>query len=191
MLKKCVVFVFGLFTFMGLTNAQAQNRYFSQNATINFDAEGTLDDFEEIRAKNTQGSFVYDAATGAFEWQVSIKDFVFANKLMQQHFNENYMETEKYPKASFKGKIEDFKTLNLSKDGNYTASVKGVMTLHGVNKEISTKGEFEVKNGKISSKSNFVIALADYNIKVPTLMMMKIAEVVKVQVSTDWQVLKK
>ncbi len=190
MSKKFLILFSGLLFVFGLP-MQAQNRYFSQNATISFDAEGTLDDFEQIRAKNTQCVFVYDAATGGFEWQVAIKDFAFANKLMQQHFNENYMESEKYPKATFKGKIEEFKTLNLSKDGNYTVKVTGTMSIHGVSKEMSTKGEFEVKNGKISSKSDFVVALADYNIKVPTLMMMKIAEVVKVHVNTEWQVLKK
>ena len=191
MSKKNVILFVALFLTLGLQITQAQNRYFSQKATISFDAEGKLDDFEEIKAQNSQATFVYEATTGDFEWQVAIKDFAFANKLMQQHFNENYMESEKYPKATFKGKIEEFKTLNLSKDGNYTVKVTGTMTIHGTSKEINTKGEFEVKNGKIISKSNFVIALEDYNIKVPTLMMMKIAEVVKVQVNTEWQILKK
>ena len=118
----------------------AQSKYFTRSGTVIFDAEGKLDDVEEIKAKNTVATCVLDAATGQMEWAVTMNKFTFASSLMQKHFNENYVESEKYPKATFKGKITDISKVNFSKDGTYPVIVNGTMNLHGVTKEISEIG---------------------------------------------------
>lgn len=171
-------------------NATAQSKYFTKTANVSFDAEGKLDDVEEIKAQTKTGTCVYDEATGAMEWSVSVKSFVFANSLMQEHFNENYLESEKFPKAVFKGKIDNFSAVTLAKDGTYPATVTGKLTIHGVTKDISTKGEMKVAKGVVTAMSNFEVALKDYDIKIPTVVFMKIAENVKISINAPLQILK-
>lgn len=190
-MKKIVYF--GLViaaTTLGGSAAMAQGKYFSKNATISFDAEGKLDDVEEIKAKTNSATCVYDAATGAFEWAVPIKTFVFANSLMQEHFNENYMETSKFPKAIFKGKVQNYPSIDLSKDGTYPTQVVGKMLMHGVSKDVTINGSFTVAKGQITGTSAFEVALKDYNIQIPSVVFMKVAEVVKISVNTPLQPLK-
>ena len=188
MIKLMVFSIFLCLT--AVSTLAAQGKYFSKTAVIAFDAEGKLDDVEDIKAKTNLGTCVYDANTGNFEWIVSVKTFVFANSLMQEHFNENYLETEKYPKASFKGKVENFSEINLKKDGSYPVKVVGKLTMHGVSKDISVSGKFVVAKNQISTSSNLEVALKDYNITVPTIVMMKVAEIVKISINTDLQALK-
>jgi polyisoprenoid-binding protein YceI len=174
------------------SNLYAQNnKYFSKTANISFDAEGKLDDVEEIKAKTKAATCVYDEATGAMEWAVNINSFVFASSLMQEHFNENYMESSKFPKASFKGKVENFADIKLTTDGTYPAKVVGKLTMHGVTKDIATTGEMKVVKGEVTAISNFEVALKDYNITIPTVVFMKVAENVKISINAPLQILKK
>jgi len=167
----------------------AQSKYFTRTGTVIFDAEGKLDDIEEIKAKNTAATCVLDAATGNMEWAVTMNKFSFANSLMQKHFNENYVESEKYPKATFKGKINDLSKVNFDKDGTYPIGVSGVMNLHGVSKEVNVKGVITVEKGKILSSSSFEVLLKDYKIDIPTVVFMKVADSAKVTVSATLEVL--
>lgn len=167
----------------------AQSKYFTRTGTVIFDAEGKLDDIEEIKAKNTAATCVLDAATGNMEWAVTMNKFSFANSLMQKHFNENYVESEKYPKATFKGKINDISKVNFDKDGTYPVAVSGIMNLHGVSKEVNVKGTITVEKGKILSSSSFEIMLKDYKIDIPTVVFMKVADSAKVTVSATLEVL--
>jgi polyisoprenoid-binding protein YceI len=184
-------FFFLLMLLASVTTAtNAQNKYFTRTGTVIFDAEGKLDDIEEIKAKNTTATCVLDAATGQIEWAVTMNKFSFANSLMQKHFNENYVESEKYPKASFKGKINDIGKVNFEKDGTYPVGVKGTMTLHGVTKEVDVKGTVTVEKGKILVNSGFDIPLKDYKIDIPTVVFVKIAESAKVSVSAALEILK-
>ncbi len=166
------------------------NKYFSKNAIISFDAEGKLDDIEEIKATTKQAICIYDDASRNFEWSVSIKSFVFANSLMQEHFNENYLESSKYPKATFIGKIDPSNTLTFDKDGTYPVKVTGKLTMHGITQNVSTSGMFNIQKGIISASAKFEVTLADYKIDIPTLVFMKVAEIVKINVSTNLQPLK-
>jgi len=169
----------------------AQERYFSKTAQISFDADGSLDDIEEIKAKNSKATCVYDATTGQFEWSVTIKDFVFANSLMQEHFNENYMESEKYPKASFKGKVQNFSQVQLQKNGTYKSTITGKLTIHNVTKDVSVSATFVVNGQKINGKAEFETILEDYNIERPSIVGMKIAEKVKIMIDVTLEPLKK
>ena len=176
-----------LASFTYTTNAQS--KYFTRSGTVIFDAEGKLDDVEEIKAKNTAATCVLDAATGQMEWAVTMNKFTFASTLMQKHFNENYVESEKYPKATFKGKISDIGKVNFSKDGTYPVTVNGTMNLHGVTKEISAKGVITVEKGKVLASSGIEIGLKDYKIDIPTVVFVKIAETAKVSISAALEIL--
>jgi polyisoprenoid-binding protein YceI len=106
---------------------------------------------------------------------------------MQEHFNEKYVESDKFPKAQFKGSFTSEKAIDLSKDGEYNVTVKGTMSLHGVDKPVETKGTFTVKGGKLSGKAEFNLKLADYGIVIPGVVKDNIAEVVKVTVDAQYE----
>ena len=157
-------------------------KYYSKTGKVQFLSKAPL---ENIEASNENGYVVYDATGGQIEWSVLIKGFKFQKALMQQHFNENYMESDKYPKAIFKGKVDNPSSLNLSKDGEYNVSVKGELTIHGLTKPLSTRGVIRVKGGQVSASSSFDIAIADYNIEVPKVVRENIAKVVRVTVHSE------
>jgi len=137
---------------------------------------------EKIEAINSQVNSALDISTGDFVFKVLIKSFEFEKALMQEHFNENYMESGKYPNATFSGKISNIKDINFTRDGSYTATVDGNLTIHGITKKIVEKGTIEVKGGKIISKAMFNIKPKDYNISIPGAVVAKIAESIQVNV---------
>ncbi len=160
----------------------AQQRYISRNGHISFFSHAPI---EDIEANNNAVSSVLSNGEIAFE--VPIKSFVFPKELMQEHFNSNYMESDKFPKASFKGTIVDFNKVDLKKNGTYNVEVDGNMTIHGVTNKVKTKGTLTVKDNNINAKTTFPISIKDYNISIPTLVVQKIAEVVQVTVDINYQ----
>jgi hypothetical protein len=172
--------VFLTFVALGLllTAASAQ-KFMTRDARISFLSETPL---EKIEAINKSGSAVLDAETGRMEWKVLIKNFIFEKKLMQEHFNENYMESHKYPNAVFKGEIVNLKDVNLSKDGAYNVRAKGKMTIHGVERDIEVPGKITVAGGKLNIASDFLVACADYNISIPSVVRDNIAKEIAVRV---------
>lgn len=162
-------------------------KYFTRDGKISFYSDTPL---EKIEAHNSKATSVLDAATGNIEFAVLIKAFQFEKALMQEHFNENYMESSKFPKAAFKGKVANIKDINLKKDGEYNATVKGQLTIHGVTKDVETTGKFIVTGGKIAAKSTFNIAVADYDITIPAVVRDNIAKTVKITVDTKLEELK-
>ena len=165
--------------------AIAQDKYFTKAGAISFNAEGALDDVEEIRANTNTATCVIDAATGQMEWAVLMKSFQFKNALMQEHFNENYVESTEFPKANFKGVIDNPQAINWGKDGAYPVTVKGKMTLHGVTKDMTAKGLITVTKGVISATSDMSLLLADYGIEIPALVGNKVSKEVKVKVDSS------
>ena len=159
-----------------------QGRYFSKTAAIVFDADGPLDDIEKIHAKTNSATCVVDAGSGQMEWAVTIRSFKFENALMEEHFNENYLESDKFPKALFKGSIANPTQVKWAEDGVYPVKVQGKMTLHGVTRDISANGSIVVKNKQINAASDIEIALADYDIKIPSVVGFKIAKIAKVAI---------
>lgn len=167
-----------LFVLLFSSSIQAQEKLVARNGTISFSAEGVVKD--GVKAVTDQAACVLDASNGEVVFQVLIKSFKFEKALMQEHFNENYMESHKFPKAVLKGKINDWSKVNLNQDGQYPVSVSGALTIHGVTKNITEKGMLEVKGGKISMKSNFQVVLADYGISIPKIVEDKLAKVADV-----------
>ena len=108
---------------------------------------------------------------------------------MQDHFNENYMESSIYPKAKFKGKIDNLAIVNFSKDGQYNVNVTGALEIHGVTKTVTTPAVITIKGGAVSARSKFAVAIADYKIEVPKLVADNIAEKVNIEIIADYQLM--
>lgn len=182
---KNVSIIVGLLLIFGHT-IYAQ-KYFTRDGKISFYSEAPL---ENIEAHNQKATSVLDAADGKMEFAVLIKAFQFEKALMQEHFNENYMESSKFPKATFKGSLLDPSAVNFDKDGTYTVEVKGDLTIHGVTKEVQVPGTFVIKDGKISAKASFEVAVADYKIEIPAVVRDNIAKTVEVKVDLVYEPLK-
>jgi hypothetical protein len=175
--------IFPVLTLLLLTcSAGAQEKYFSKTGHVWFYSHTPM---EDIEAHNYQVGTILDVKTGDMMFTALVKSFEFKKALMQEHFNENYMESDKFPKASFQGKVLDMANVNTAKDGVYPVKVSGDLTLHGVSKKISTDGKIEVKSGKIHATSQFEVAAEDYGIEIPSLVKDKIAK--KIQVNVDIQ----
>lgn len=134
---------------------------------------------ENISATNQKSQAVLNPGTAEIAVRMSISDFVFPNKLMQEHFNENYMESDKFPVATFLGTIST--SPDYSQDGSYPVNAKGKFTVHGVTVTREIKGTLTVKNGKIRIVSDFEVQLSDHRIEVPKLVFVKIAQVIRVK----------
>lgn len=185
-MKHTLFVVTLLFAFTILANAQ--DNYYSKTALISFNAGTPV---EDIDAQTNTGTVIMNTSTGKLESSVLVKAFQFKRALMQEHFNENYMESSKFPKAVFKGEITNLSDVNFQKDGAYKVKVKGTMEIHGVKKEVSTDGTLTVAGKNLKVKSDFMVVCADYDIKIPTVVADKIAKEVKVSVNADLQPLAK
>lgn len=180
---KNIGFVF-ILLFITAFTANAQGKFFSKTALVSFNASTSV---EDIDAQTNTGTIVLDAQTGKLETAVLIKAFQFKRTLMQEHFNENYLESSKFPKATFKGAIENLSDVNFKKDGAYKVKVKGTMELHGVKKEVTNNGILTVAGKNIKVNSDFIIVCADYDIKIPSVVADKITKEVKVTFNTELQ----
>lgn len=142
--------------------ATAQQVYGTKTGQIVFNATGK--DVKIVGVNNqTDSKFV--STTGQIIFGVLIKGFKFENQLMEDHFNENYMESTQFPKADFKGYITNIKEVNFTKDGDYPIKVEGSLTIHGVTNKVSTEGVMQLKAGKPSISGSFKIPIKQYGIK--------------------------
>ncbi|PHX84220.1 MAG: polyisoprenoid-binding protein [Flavobacteriales bacterium] len=138
---------------------------------------------EDVDAVLNNGVGILNTETNEAVWQLQMQSFTFKRALMQEHFNESYMESEKYPKATLKAKIEGVR--DWTKPATYKGTIKGQMEIHGVKKDVSVPSTITVnKDGSVTVESEFSVRTADYGIKIPTLVVMKVAEVVTVTVKS-------
>lgn len=137
---------------------------------------------EDIEAHNHQVVAVLDPSNGELVFTLLIKSFEFKKELMQEHFNENYMESDDFPKAGFKGVIKNFDGINLKVDGKHEVEVTGDLTIHGVTKTVALSGNLEITDGIVQSKSDFIVKPSDYNISIPDLVEEQIAKEIEVHV---------
>ena len=179
---KNVTFLLAAVICLLSTNLEAQ-KYFTRDGHISFFSSAPL---ENIEAHNRQATSVLDASTGDIEFAVLIKGFQFEKALMQEHFNENYMESNKFPRATFKGKVQNMSEIDLSKDGEYTASVKGELTIRGITKPVDTTATFTVKAGEIYATTKFDVAVADHDITIPAVVRDNIARVIETTVNVRY-----
>lgn len=139
---------------------------------------------EDIEAVNSQGTSLFNAETGEIAFSIPIRGFQFEKSLMQEHFNENYLESDKYPTATFKGKIQGFNKGNPSKQ---KAKAEGTMTIHGVSKKVTIEGDLTLTGNAAKVQAVFPIEIADYKIKIPKIVFYNIAEIVEVTVTFDYE----
>jgi hypothetical protein len=140
---------------------------------------------ENITAKNQAVSSLINTEKNELAFVVRISRFDFPNKLMQQHFNESYLESDKYPTASFKGKINE--AIPWEKPGTYPATASGLLSIHGVEVQKTFQGNIVVRANGIQLNSTFKVPLAEHNIKIPTLVFNKIAEEIEVTCQFQYQ----
>jgi hypothetical protein len=175
-MKKLILIFLLLFS---ISRAQSQT-FLTRNGYIGFFSKTPL---EDIKAENRQVYAVIDAGKKNLAFTCLMKGYLFEKQLMQEHFNENYIESDKYPKASFTGAYTG--NVNADKEGVYPVQVKGQLTLHGVTKPIDVPGTIEVKGNKLIAKSDFKVTPADFGINIPNLVKEKIAKQIDVHVLVD------
>ena len=173
-MKKIIILL--LFFYAHLTSAQ--EKMITHNGLIHFEASVPL--FEEIKAKNDTVTCILNPKNGVITSIAFVKDFHFKIALMEKHFNENYMESDHYPKATFKGVIEGF-NWNIIGSSPKEFNLKGTLKLHGKSKKISTIAVLRKVNGGIEIISDFNVKTKDFNIKIPQMLSMKMAETVSIK----------
>jgi hypothetical protein len=176
-MQKLMFSLAALCLFAASAQAQSGAKFFTKDGKIKFSSDTPM---EKIEGITNSASCLLDPATGDMAWKVLVKGFQFEKSLMQEHFNENYMESDKHPNATFSGKITNLNEVNLAKDGTYNATVSGKMTMHGVTKDFTTYGAITVAGGKIRLNAGFSVACADYNIEIPAVVKDNIAKEIKV-----------
>lgn len=162
--------------------ASAQGKFFTRTGSIRFYSETPV---ENIEAINNQASSIFDAEKGDVVLSVQMVGFEFEKALMQEHFNENYVESEKFPKSMFKGKILDYDPSIISDDTNTEVTVEGDLTIHGITKKMKTTGMIQKTGDTITAHAEFHIKVADFDIKIPTAVINNIAESVLVSVKLN------
>lgn len=162
--------------------ARSQSKYKCENGFVSFYSSAPL---EDIYAENNTLISLIDLSKKQIAFVAIITDFRFKKSLMQQHFNEKYMESHKYPKATFSGTMVS--STSLHEKGRHIVTVKGDLSIHGVTRNIQVEGVIDNQGSVLSASSEFIIRVADYDIKIPKLLVKNIAEEVLVKVKLDYQ----
>jgi hypothetical protein len=175
--------IFLLFFFLIIALSVNAQKYMTKNGYIGFYSHTSM---EDIKADNNQVVGALDISSGEMVFQALIKSFHFDRALMEEHFNENYMESDKFPKSLFKGKITNLSAVDFSKTGTYNVTVEGDLTIHDVTNKISTKGTIEVVSGGINANSKFNIVPEDYKINIPGVVRDKFDKTMEITVTMKY-----
>ena len=164
-----LVLVAGSYTF--------SQRYMAEKGLISFFSDAPV---EDITATNNNVTSIFTASTGAIAFSVPINDFEFEKKLMKEHFNDKYMESNRFPRSTFAGTITGY---SMGTAGVQRVRAQGKLTIHGIVKEIDVPGSFEVSNGTVIMKTRFNVLIADYGIKIPQILWQNVSD--EIQVTID------
>ena len=170
-----------LIAWLSIINQAGQDLYVCKNAKISLFSSAPI---EDIKALSATGTSVFNSATGELDFSVAINSFHFDKSKMQEHFNENYMESDKYPKATFKGKINE--PIDVTKNGSYHVNVSGILEVHGVKQARTITGNIVVASGVVSMRSEFTVRCADHHIEIPTIVFHHIAESIQINVTATY-----
>lgn len=170
-----------LLAWLSTTYQVGQDLYVCKNAKISLYSSAPI---EDIKAETQTGASVYNASTGELDFSVTISTFKFPKELMQEHFNSDYMESDKFPKATFKGKIQE--QIDVTKDGTYPITVNGDLTVHGVTQKRTIKGKVDINGGVITMTSEFMVKCVDHHIDIPRLVFHNIAESIQMNVTATY-----
>jgi len=170
------------FLFLAQTQGSAQIDFTTRNGLIRFNASTPL---EDIEAENRQVNALLRPENGSFAVVLLISEFEFPRKLMQEHFNENFMESGRYPKATFSGSVQG----PLPDSGNACdCLIQGVLSIHGVERPMDTKARIVRLEGGYRLHASFIIRPEDHKIEVPRMLFSKIAEEVEVEVDLNLEI---
>jgi hypothetical protein len=175
------IYIIGLLLFSSIFASAQSGLYNTKDSEFSFYSKAPL---EDIEAKNTRATSILNITNNEMVVIVPITKFVFPNKLMQQHFNENYMESEKYPHATFKGKINE--AIDFNKPGVYDVSATGALNIHGISRERTIKGKLTVSDKLFVLVTQFDVQLSDHNIDIPKIVFNKIAEKIAVNARINY-----
>lgn len=173
-----IVLIFLMFA--GIQNTGFAQKYMTKTGTVIFEA--SVPSFEEVKGENKTTSAVLESNTGKLAVLALVNGFRFKVALMEEHFNENYAESAKYPKTTFSGNILNFDESKLSSEAK-TFTISGDLTFHGKTKKISSEAKILKSNGKISITGNFKVKPEDFNIEIPSVVSSKVAKTVDVRYS--------
>ncbi|SKB37652.1 YceI family protein [Daejeonella lutea] len=165
----------GFFIYMTPVKESVKAVFSTKTAELTLFSEAPMENIEAV-SKSAYG--VLNTDNGEIQFGVSIKSFRFRKSLMQEHFNENYMESDRYPAAKFKGKLNT--PIDVTKDGEYEVTAIGDLEVHGVTKRRSITGTIKVLDGRLEIKSAFDVKCKDHNIKIPALVFKNIAETIRI-----------
>ena len=171
--------LFLLFFLLNIVLAVNAQKFMTKNGYIGFFSHTPM---EDVKGDNNQVVGALDISTGEMVFQALIKSFHFERALMEEHFNENYIESDKFPKSVFKGKITNLSSVDFTRNGIYNVTVEGDLNIHDVTNKISTKGTLEVISGGINANSKFNIVPEDYKISIPGVVRDKINKNLEVTV---------
>lgn len=175
--KIAITAIAVFFTVIGMSQ-----KYMTRTGTISFYSSTPI---ENIEATNNQVSSVINGETGDIVFSLLMKAFSFEKALMQEHFNEKYVESDKYPKSTFKGKIKNFEKLTIT-DKEQEVEVTGSLTIHGKTKEITTKATLSKVDGKLKLKGNFSIKLKDFGISIPSATKENLSETIEIKFNMEY-----
>lgn len=163
-----------IFTLLVISQVKSQDKFITKTGYVSFFSHSLV---EDIKAENNQGLSIIDIKTGEIVIQLLMRSFIFKKALMQEHFNENYIESSTYPKAIFKGKVLNYDQL-VNEDSE--AEIEGTLFVHGKEKEIKIKVKTHYVSDELIIRGNFMVEVADFDIKIPTIVVNNIAKIVKV-----------
>ncbi len=172
----------GIITLIVSGMCAGQGKYLTDVGNIVFYSHAAL---EDITAENKEVASVIDGATGEIAVILKMTAFLFEKGLMQEHFNENYVESEKFPKATFRGSILNNEDVDYTTTGVYQVQVEGKLTIHGVTNKVSARGTLEVHFEGIIAKTSFMLNPEDYGIKIPRVVRKNIAENMEIRINLD------
>lgn len=179
-MKKIVIILIAVFSI----NTMFAQKYFTKKGHISFFSTTPI---EDIEAHNYQSASVLNYENGEVAFSLLMKGFEFEKALMQEHFNEKFVESDEFPKAKFKGAIKDYKAFDLSKDESHKVVITGKMTIHGVTNTIEAEGVIVVKGREISAHAKFPLAIEKYEINIPSVVKDKIAKEVSISVVMEYK----
>ena len=174
--RLLIILFFGI-----ISLSYSKNIYMTREGVVEFFSSTPI---EDIKAYNKQVSCVLNYETGNFAFQVPIKGFMFKNSLMQEHFNENYLESDIYPKSIFKGMITNWSNITVG-DSAQNINLVGDLTIHGITKKIKNSGSIQFEDDNLIGKCKFNVFLSDYNIKIPKIVRKNIAEEIEISVNVN------
>lgn len=163
-----------------ISKSEAQNKFTSDNGQIKFASKAQL---ELIQANSTKLQGILDAATNKFAFLVNVQSFQgFNSELQRKHFNENYMESDKFSQAKFSGKI--IEQIDYTHDQTFDVRAKGELEIHGQKQTRIIKGKLTVRGNQVTIEANFMVPLSDHSISIPKIVSQKIATEIEVGINT-------